>query len=62
MSLLMIKVDISNVWGQVSLPELLSLEKEVICFCRGDCLLEEDGRDCITVASEQLGSSSFVSS
>ncbi len=25
----MIKVDISNVWGQVSLPELLSLEKEV---------------------------------
>ncbi len=25
----MIKVDISNVWGQVSLPELLKLEKEV---------------------------------
>ncbi len=25
----MIKVDISNVWGEVSLPELLSLEKEV---------------------------------
>ncbi len=25
----MIKVDISNVWGQVSLPELLRLEKEV---------------------------------
>ena len=25
----MIKVDISNVWGQVSLPDLLNLEKEV---------------------------------
>ena len=25
----MIKVDISNVWGQISLPDLLSLEKEV---------------------------------
>ena len=25
----MIKVDISNVWGQVSLPELLAMEKEV---------------------------------
>ena len=25
----MIKVDISNVWGQVSLPDLLALEKEV---------------------------------
>ena len=29
MSFTMIKVDISNVWGQVSLPELLVLEKEV---------------------------------
>ena len=29
MSFTMIKVDISNVWGQVSLPELLALEKEV---------------------------------
>ena len=25
----MIKVDISNVWGQVSLPDLLAMEKEV---------------------------------
>ena len=25
----MIKVDISNVWGQQSLPDLLALEKEV---------------------------------
>ena len=29
MSFTMIKVDISNVWGQVSLPDLLALEKEV---------------------------------
>jgi glucose-6-phosphate isomerase len=26
---IMIQVDISNVWGQISLPDLLSLEKEV---------------------------------
>ena len=25
----MIKVDISNVWGQLSLPEMLAAEKEV---------------------------------
>ena len=25
----MIKVDISNVWGQLSLPDLLALEAEV---------------------------------
>ena len=25
----MIKVDISNVWGQISLPDLLAVEKEV---------------------------------
>ena len=25
----MIKVDISNVWGQLSLPDLLSIEQEV---------------------------------
>ena len=25
----MIKVDISNVWGQLSLPELLAAEKEI---------------------------------
>ena len=25
----MIKVDISNVWGQLSLPDLLAVEKEV---------------------------------
>ncbi len=25
----MIKVDISNVWGQLALPDLLALEKEV---------------------------------
>ena len=25
----MIKVDISNVWGEVSLPDLLAMEKEV---------------------------------
>ena len=25
----MIKVDISNVWGQVALPDLLAMEKEV---------------------------------
>ena len=27
--LLMIHVDISNIWGEVSLPDLLSLEKEI---------------------------------
>ena len=26
----MIKVDISNVWGQLSLPDLLATEKEII--------------------------------
>ena len=25
----MIKVDISNVWGQIALPDLLAMEKEV---------------------------------
>ena len=25
----MIKVDISNIWGQLSLPDLLAMEKEV---------------------------------
>ena len=25
----MIKVDISNIWGEVSLPDLLGLEKEI---------------------------------
>ena len=37
----MIKVDISNVWGQVSLPELLALEKEV--FAAHMTLTEGDG-------------------
>ncbi len=37
----MIKVDISNVWGQVSLPELLSLEKEV--FAAHQTLTEGNG-------------------
>ena len=37
----MIKVDISNVWGQVSLPELLALEKEI--FAAHMTLTEGDG-------------------
>ena len=37
----MIKVDISNVWGQVSLPDLLSLEKEV--FAAHQTLTEGNG-------------------
>ena len=37
----MIKVDISNVWGQVSLPDLLALEKEV--FAAHMTLTEGDG-------------------
>ena len=37
----MIKVDISNVWGQVSLPDLLALEKEV--FDAHMTLTEGDG-------------------
>jgi len=37
----MIKVDISNVWGQVSLPELLSMEKEV--FAAHQTLTEGKG-------------------
>ena len=37
----MIKVDISNVWGQVSLPELLALEKEV--FAAHKTLAEGNG-------------------
>ncbi len=37
----MIKVDISNVWGQASLPELLSLEKEV--FAAHNTLTEGTG-------------------
>ncbi len=37
----MIKVDISNVWGQVSLPELLAMEKEV--FAAHNTLTEGTG-------------------
>ncbi len=37
----MIKVDISNVWGQVSLPELLKMEKEV--FDAHETLTEGSG-------------------
>ena len=37
----MIKVDISNVWGQISLPDLLALEKEV--FAAHMTLTEGDG-------------------
>ena len=37
----MIKVDISNVWGQVSLPDLLALEKEV--FAAHNTLTEGNG-------------------
>ena len=37
----MIKVDISNVWGQVSLPDLLAMEKEV--FAAHMTLTEGDG-------------------
>ena len=37
----MIKVDISNVWGQVSLPDLLALEKEV--FAAHQTLTEGNG-------------------
>ena len=37
----MIKVDISNVWGQVSLPDLLAMEKEV--FAAHQTLTERTG-------------------
>ncbi len=37
----MIKVDISNIWGEVSLPDLLSLEKEV--FDAHNCLTDGSG-------------------
>ena len=37
----MIKVDISNVWGQVSLPDLLNMEKEV--FAAHQTLTEGNG-------------------
>ena len=37
----MIKVDISNVWGQVSLPDLLALEQEVAAA--HNTLMEGDG-------------------
>ncbi len=37
----MIKVDISNVWGQVSLPDLLSMEQEV--FAAHETLTEGSG-------------------
>ena len=37
----MIQVDISNVWGQISLPDLLALEKEV--FDAHDTLMEGTG-------------------
>ena len=37
----MIKVDISNVWGQLALPDLLALEKEV--FAAHQTLSERTG-------------------
>ena len=37
----MIKVDISNVWGQISLPDLLAMEKEVAAA--HNTLIEGDG-------------------
>ena len=37
----MIKVDISNVWGQISLPDLLAVEKEV--FAAHETLTEGNG-------------------
>ena len=37
----MIKVDISNVWGQVSLPDLLAMEKEV--FAAHETLMDGSG-------------------
>ncbi len=37
----MIKVDISNVWGQVSLPDLLAMEKEV--FAAHEMLMDGSG-------------------
>ena len=40
----MIQVDISNVWGQISLPDLLSLEKEV--FDAHNALTEGTGAGC----------------
>ena len=39
----MIKVDISNIWGQLSLPDLLALEKEV--FAAHQTLTEGTGED-----------------
>ena len=38
---IMIQVDISNVWGEISLPDLLSLEKEV--FDAHNTLMEKSG-------------------
>ena len=40
----MIKVDISNIWGEVSLPDLLSLEKEI--FDAHNTLTEGTGTGC----------------
>ena len=40
----MIKVDISNIWGEVSLPDLLNLEKEV--FDAHNALTEGTGAGC----------------
>ena len=40
----MIKVDISNIWGEVSLPDLLGLEKEI--FDAHNALTEGTGAGC----------------
>lgn len=40
----MIKVDISNIWGEISLPDLLSLEKEV--FDAHNLLTDGNGAGC----------------
>ena len=48
----MIHVDISNIWGEVSLPDLLSLEKEI--FDAHMALTEGTNRTALTVDAEEL--------
>ena len=48
----MIHVDISNIWGEVSLPDLLSLEKEI--FDAHKTLTEDSRWQALSVDAEEL--------
>lgn len=48
----MIHVDISNIWGEVSLPDLLSLEKEI--FDAHNVLTEDSRWQALSVDAEEL--------